>query len=257
MMIERITTFLKKENNFYNLILLIINPIFFASMPTIWLIVFMKEKMFFSYDFFTNGMFGLSVFFFISMMLLAFLGFMMVGYLGFLSYSITKRFYSNKNKEQSSTLKDTVIENLFEIILVFINILFTWIIYSKLKTSVDYEIFIFIIIFCSSSLIHIGVSLAGNGKIKFLSLFIFSFIFMYCIIFYSRAISSVIETGLYAFQVGGNLKVNIFNHADDSTITNGSLLLLTPNKIFLRDENKTKVLNRNNIIIEIVDKIKK
>jgi len=237
-----IVNFLAKEDSTYHILSYIISSMLISTFPIIWFIVFMKEKMIFSYDFFTNGMFGLSIFFLISIFLLLIFGFLLVGF----TTLFTIYLYKRKHNKFHDSLG-------LGMILLLLNVAVNYIIFTNLNTEIEYNTFLFIVIFNIIFYIHIGISLVGKGMDKIISLVIFIITFTWSSIAYQKEISSFIETGLIQFRMGGGIETEIINFTKNKSISKGKLILLTPNEIYLEVHNDIKIFNRNNIIIKFLD----
>lgn len=241
-MTEKIKTFISKRDFPYHIFSYILSTIFFSILPIVWFIVFMHENKIFSYDFFTNGMFGLSIFFFFALFLLLVLGFFYVGFISFfIIYLYRKKTHPNTNSGYISIY-------LFIVNAIMILITFT---IKKLNMSTDF--YTYIIIFSILTFSYIGIVIAGKGLHKFIILIIFIGFFILSIFQYHYVISTLIETGLLRFRMGGNIQTRIINNKNNKPIVTGSLVLLAPNKVFLRDNNTTKIFNRDNIIVELLE----
>ncbi len=231
--------FFAKEDSTYHILAFLISSVLFPTIPIIWFIVFMKEKMIFSYDFFTNGMFGLSIFFFISLILLLLFGFLLVGSVVFLVIIIYKI------KEDSSI-------NYLYLYLFFFMFIFN--ILGNYTIKLPEGFFVYIFIFNLFLFLHIGVLSIGKGFDKFITLIIFIIVFSISTNYYQTIISSFIEYGLLQFRMGGNIKTKIIDMKNHENTLEGNLTLLTPNKVFLHRDKTITIFNRDNIIIEIMDK---
>jgi len=238
---NKFVNFLAKEDSTYHILAFIISSILFPSLPIIWFIIFMKEKMIFSYDFFTNGMFGLTTFFFFTIIFLLFLGFLLVGSLTLLVIYLYKKLFSVQ--EFRLYFWVVFIANIFVFLLVWF----------KIDSDFTKDLYTFIILVNVVIFVHIGVLFAGKGLHKIISLMIFSGVFIWLIMNYHHIISGFIEYSLLQFRMGGNIPTTIRNANNHQDITKGYLTLLTPNKVFLQTKNEMTVFNRENIIIKIMD----
>jgi len=241
---KKFISFLSQEDSIYHLLSYILSSIVLPSLPIIWFIIFMKEKMIFSYDFYTNGMFGLSVFFFFSLVLLLILGFI---YVGSIAFFIIYLYQKNNPKDNNSNIKYTLIY-LFIINIIMIILTLNHI----LESQSNIYIYVFIFIFNFFLFIYLGIVYAGKGLHKFIALISFIVVLIWSSVKFHDIISSFIESGLFQFRAGGNIKTEILDK--NITLSKGKLLLLTPNKIFIKDDkNNTRIYNRNNIIIKLED----
>ncbi len=230
--------FFAKEDSTYHILAFVISSALFPSIPIIWFIIFMNEKMIFSYDFFTNGMFGLSIFFVMSLILLLFFGFLLVGSIVFFIIYL----YKKKGKLNE--------EELFIIVFFILNIYMLVSMFNKLQI----DEYIYIVFFNIFLFIHIGVLYAGKGIHKFFTLILLTLFLTFSTIYYHHVISSFIEYGLLQFRMGGDIKTKIIDMKNHENIIEGNLTLLTPNKVFLHRDKTITIFNRDNIIIEIIDK---
>jgi len=229
--------FFAKEDSTYHILVFVISSVLYPFFPIIWFIIFMKEKMIFSYDFFTNGMFGLSIFFFFSLILFLLLGFLLVGFFTFATIYIYKR------KEEPNH------DSKIALLILFIINCIVFLTLTKINTFILYIAVLNIFIF-----IHIGILFVGRGLHKFASLIVFTFIFIFSSFYFHQIISTFIENGLLQFRMGGDIKTKIIDMKNHQNIIEGNLTLLTPNKVFLHSNKTMTIFNRDNIIIEIMDK---
>jgi hypothetical protein len=240
---DKFTKWFFSENSMYQVLVFVLNPIVASSFPIVAFIIFMLTNNFFSYDFFTNGVFGLNIFFIVSILMLILMSFFLVG-------SIIPLFYIFLNHSNKDYDKLTPYLALFVIVL--FNIAGNFILYSGDNIDSTYKTILLI----SSILIniHIAITLYASSKAKLHSLvFVGGFLYVMMILYHSQT-ADLVEFGISKFSMGGNKNIIIKSDTNQSSLLiKGKLLLLTPNRIFIKINQKIKIVERNGKIIDIVN----
>jgi len=240
--ISRISNWLSKRDSIYQLIVWIISPIFISNLPTIAFILFMGENKIFSYDFFINGLFGLNIFFIFTTTFTLLYGVLLTGTIIPLIDMIVKRV----KKESISA------ETWFFFIFMFtLNILFQAII---LQSTFDREAHTLLCIIGFFVNLHIGVLIYSTPKIKLVTLILLIGAVFYSMFNYHKLTADLIEIGMSKFNTGGNKEIIISSESNKSKIiSKGKLILLSPNKIYIRTQDGIEIMERNNKIIKLIN----
>jgi len=200
----------------------------------------MSENHIFSYDFFINGLFGLSIFFIFTAFFLLLYGLFLSAFVIFI-IEIIKKYRTKEHKFSGFWI-------LFFLTLL-INILFQYISCHKLSLKV-FMVMNFFSLFIN---IHIGSLLLCNAKIKLITLSVLIVSIFYSITTFPYIISNLVEVGLKNFNSGGKVLVNITTENNFKPIvTKGNLILLTPNKIFVDFNRTIKIMDRDEKVIDIL-----
>ncbi len=259
MIFEKLNT-LSKET-FYKILTFILSSILYTSvLPIMMFIIYMKESMFFSYDFFMNGLFGLNTFFFfIILMILTYSIFITSSLFFIIEIFIKKR---KLKMRLFSFLKNEYKEKIIIFLATFsVNVLFIAIFISAFWNNNELlSYFIYLSLICIILTIHFSNVLYAEAKYGFISLLIsFSFITLVGILNIQKT-ADLVKYGLEQFSSAGN-DVKLININNNNIIFEGEVLLLSPENIFITndDNNKTimSIIKRDNVIIQIVTNKKK
>ena len=241
---EKIRNWLLNNNNTYRIILWFANPIAYSTLPIIAVIMFMSENKIFSYDFFTNGVFGLNTFFIFSTLAILFIGFFLVGFIIPLIALIKQLLNSIKIKEKPDNI-------IMLLILLLINISLNYALWNNIQEHSAQKTF-----FIAGILVyfHISILIYCSPKIKLISL-IFVTGFLYLLMFLNPTnTSDFVKFGMNKFNITTNTNIIIYNDTNNThQISEGKLILLTPNKIFISHLNEIQIIERNGKIIKIIN----
>ena len=189
-------------------------------------VIYMGENGFFSYDFFTQGVFGMKLFFFTTMAMMVVSAAVLWGP-AFVVYA------RRRGKD---------IPRFFQAIVVFVAMIAWIVVLEKLiyQSSVDAKRVYFSL---GVSLIlgfHLGVLIFLNAKQQFISLLVITSSILYISLNWSEQAEKVIGIGLVKFGMGGDLPIEITD-AQTQNVTYGTLKLITPEKIYFIPEGKKGV----------------
>lgn len=238
---ERFAKWILKNDNIYRIILWFANPIAYSTLPIVAVIMFMSDNKIFSYDFFTNGMFGLNTFFIFALFAILLLGGLLVGFLIPL-ISIIEEYY-NENKSKGYLFKFGLFAIVFSL-----NLLLNIVLWNSVQEHEVHKLFLKLGFFIY---LHIAISIYCPPKIKFMSLIIVISL-LYFIMFINPSItSSFVKLGMQRFNINTTSNITIYNDSNtDVIISEGKLILLTPNKIFLANDHNISIIERNGKIIK-------
>ncbi len=243
-------------------------------------LVYMGNHGFFSYDLFNNGLFAINIFsLFIAIILMMF-SLMISGSFGLMlfykknnhgnvlkSIKYKKMFKLRKHRERLKAINRTKVSKainrrrvfkvikglmLFNVFIIIVIIVF---IYSKLNLSIATVEMVcwFLFLFGTSLIIsiHIGIVFFDKVILQFCSLivvFIIALPIFFFNTFPSQA-SKLTSIAFKVFNVGGNVKVIVKNKINKEIIYRGELIFLSPENIFLKENNNKIILERKDLEI--------
>ena len=256
MIFEKLNSISKET--FYKILTLILSSILFTNiLPILMFIIYMKESMFFSYDFFLNGLFGLNIFFFFIVITIIVYSIFITSSLFFITEIFIKKkklkigifpFLKNEYKEKLIILLTTLFMNGLLIFLLILNLL-------DKNELLSY--FIYINIICVILTIHFANVFYAKAQYGFKSLLVSFSLIIFVAIFNIEKTADLVKYGLEKFGSAGK-EVKLININNSNVFYKGQVLLLSPQNIFItnKDTNKTilTIIKRDNIIIEMVTK---
>jgi len=236
---EQTIQWLRNREILYQIITWFISSLFLSNISTIVFVVFMSENHIFSYDFFINGLFGLSIFFIFTAFFLILYGLFLSGLIIFIMEFIKK--FKAKEKTFGGFF-------IFAFIVLSINILFQYLACHQLSMEALIAInFIGILIN-----LHIGSLILYSTKTNLFTLIFLIVGIFYIIMAYPKVVSNLVEIGLKNFNSGGKVLVNITTENNFKPIViQGKLILLTPNKIFVDVNSTIKIMDRDGKVLDI------
>jgi hypothetical protein len=190
----------------------------FFLVPNITMIMFliyMGEYDFFSYDFFTEGVFGMKLFFVTTAFFLV----------------ITSLAVFSPVLLIVGKIKQKKIDKQFYVISFFFTIITWLLLIVKAFSGGDIPKALFILGMCAVIIAHISVLMFFKAKAQFISLGAITFCIVFMSLNWPTQSSKVISIGLQAFGSGGDLPITITN-AQSGIITKGKLKLISPKFIY-------------------------
>lgn len=234
---------LTPENIFYRAI----NFLFFGWLMSLYVyvpfLVYMSNYGFFSYDFFINGLFAINV---ISLYVVLFLiVFSMILSGGFSIAFACKLSGYNIPKGNKFWI-------IFNIFIISLFILFIYDSFSLSKKTFDIISWLSFLLFVSLPIsFHISLMIFGSAKNQFFSALL-SFGFVLPVLFFNvfpDSTSKLTSIILKKFNIGGNVDVEIESRLDNKTSYIGKMIFLSPDNIFLLNEEGTIILERKDLKI--------
>tara|TARA_R110000744_G_scaffold61796_1_gene127379 strand:- start:1898 stop:2656 length:759 start_codon:yes stop_codon:yes gene_type:complete len=211
-------TFENKEGIFFRILSYFLSSIFFANIPTLLFLIYMGHYGFFSYDYFSEGIFGSKVFFLISIVVLLALSFMTFWWV----VPLVEKIVTKKTSLHS-----------FILILILNLIVFFSLVYGLYLTENLYKgLYFFVISFFLS--LHMGILLYAKPSQQFISLFVMIFVITFMSIQFREQASSLVAIGLKTFSVGGEISVVLTPKFSESDTINGKLILTTPKHVYIK-----------------------
>lgn len=201
--------------------------IVFSNIITVMFIIYMSNNGFFSYDFFIDGIFGMKLFFLVSIIFLFF----------YAIFSVGSLIAIIKAKKEKKSLKEVFKAYWVFFIFNFIILLMETLLI--IEGFLEWEWILFLTIISLLICMHIGVLISFDTKIQFRSL-LFVVFMIFCIsIQFQEMTSKVVALGLKNFSIGGDVKAKVVSK--NLKEEKGFLILMTPKFIFLKPENKNGI----------------
>lgn len=204
-------------------------------------LVYMSNNGFFSYDLFNNGLFAINVF-------SLFIAIILMGISIMISGGFGLRFVCKKNQSFKLIRALMLLNSL-------VNMMIISFIYYKSSFSIEIlEIILwFLFLFLTSLIIsiHIGIMIFGTAKSQFFSL-ILIFIILLPILFFNtfpKQTSKLTSIAFKVFNIGGNVKVIVKNKINKEILYTGELIFLSPENIFLKENENKIILERKDLEI--------
>ena len=218
--------------------------LFTSFLPIFMFIIYMNKNSFFSYDFFLSGLFGLNIFFLFSSFIIFLFIIASTSSLFLITYILIKRL----NNNNAMLLKSDYWTALF---LLLMNISIIFLLSIEQLNIQSYVIYLLLV--SVPITIHFAIVAFERAKLSIYSL-IATFIWIISIFIHDTTkTSEIVSLGLSAFNAG-NKNVEVKN-IETKDVTNGKMLLLSPENIFLtnKENNITNIIiiKRENLIIKI------
>jgi len=186
----------------------------------------MWELGFFSYDFFTRGLFGLKVFFFATSFFIMTLSGILFSWVAFLV-----GYKKNKNLKWAFWI--TLALN-FIFLALFVNTL--------LCVSSEYAQAVFFLFTLSFLLcLHFGVTLFKSSKESLGTLIFFAMTAILMIVNMPAVSSGFLGFALQKFGVGGGRNVTLYTKSHQTTSIEGKLILMTPSEVFVNKQDESGI----------------
>lgn len=204
-------------------VLYFITASWIAFYPAYLLLIHMKVEKFFSYDVFTNGLFGVKSFLFLVFILVSVSSLYMWGFVLCFRDAMLRK--SNFMWAMGS-------------IFVLVSLLFHFVIFTSGLASGKPERIMWLSALGLMFAIAVASYMANPLK-TFVSNWagpIVGIIVSATLpVFYVDITSDIVKTGLENFKVGGGVQASVHKVSNSETIRSGSLLLITPSYVYLRE----------------------
>ncbi len=200
-------------------------------------LIYMSYNNFFSYDFFTEGIFGMKLFFLMTIVFV-------FTFSLFLSSGIISMICI---KEKKCEWKDNTFVFIINVLLYLI------IISGAYENIIPWSSAIYIILISIIINIHLSMLIFYNAEIQLFSFGIFIIFTFFLTTQFSAETSRLVSIGLKTFGSGGEIETIITTN--NGVSIKGKLLLITPQNIYLKpvDKNGTiiyPIKNLSNIYIK-------
>jgi len=205
---------------------LFFSSIFISALPVLLFAIYMHENSFFSYDFFTEGAFGLKTFF----ALLAIM--IIISSTGLYSFiiPIIEKTFTKKITWWNLIPLSSISALVWSIVLV--------IIFSSEDLNVERVAYVALI--CLLTMTHIGMLIYADPKKQFISLILFASLVFASSFHLREGAASLVGSALKGFGSGGNSCVLVTDTEAHYSMV-GELLLAAPKYIYLREQEKNGV----------------
>lgn len=208
------------------------NLIFLPLLSLALFVVYMAHHGFFSYDFFSEGVFGMKLFVFTMVIGLVLMSFMLFGS-GILLYA---------------RRKGAAVSWLAVCGILFLNVLFLILMGTSLLNP-EKRIFALSVLGVTLYLaVHFGVFFFAKLKVKIMLLFVLFFLAFDLVATQPNVAAKLLGNGLRIFGVGGEIPIEVVS---DDGVAKGRLILLTPKYIYFKEDPN------NALIIQALDKVNK
>lgn len=222
------------------------NIIFFPLLSMSLFIVYMLKHGFFSYDFFTSGLFGMKVFTYTLVIFLLLLSFLTFGSLSF--YILKKKevvdSVSVDNEKLIGSTEDTkFINKKTAWLIAIINVLMIAILAVSifhLGFSIEkFQFFAILLILLIYLSIHIGYVLSGKAKEQIKAAIILAGVTIILLMLAHDHVTIMLGSTLRAFGSGGGLQIKVINNKQ---VTEGRLIFLGPENIYYKTSDNSLVI---------------
>jgi hypothetical protein len=209
-------------------VLLFVTSSWLAFLPAYVFAIYMHKKHFFSYDLFTNGIFGINTFTFTTILLLVIISFYLFGFLilgKYICYQYIKegKFYLSLKFQFYLYLAISITINLF--------VIFSIVSASSKELYITILITAFLIALYINSFIHTDLK---KGIVSWKPAFALILVTAILPIIFQDKMVKIVEIGLISFNVGANKKVVVYSGENEKKTTEGNLLFLSPNYIYIQ-----------------------
>jgi len=222
------------------------NIIFFPLLSMSLFIVYMLKHGFFSYDFFTSGLFGMKVFTYtlvIFLLLLSFLTF------GSLSLFILKKkevadsvIVDNEKLIESTESREFINKKTIWFIAIINVLMITILAVSIFHLGFSIEklyFFAILLILLIYLAIHIGYVLSGKAKEQIKAAIILAGVTIILLVLAHDHVTIMLGSTLRAFGSGGDLQMEVINNKQ---VTKGRLIFLGPENIYYKTSDNSLVI---------------
>lgn len=225
------------------------NTIFFPLLSMSLFIVYMLKHGFFSYDFFTSGLFGMKVFTYTLVIFLLLLSFLTFGSLSLfilknkevvdpVTVDNEKLIEITENKESKEFINKKTIWFIAIINVLMITILAVSIFHLGFSIEKFYFFAILLILLIYLA-IHIGYVLSGKAKEQIRAAIILAGVTIILLMLAHDHVTIMLGSTLRAFGSGGDLQMEVINNKQ---VTKGRLIFLGPENIYYKTSDNSLVI---------------
>ena len=218
------TLFNNPKETFYRVLSIVLSSLFFSFIPLLLFLIYMSHHSFFSYDFFSEGVFGLKVFFIFASLSVFLTSLALFGSI----VPITKRYMLRK--EQKIENEDKVALCVSIPINIFFIALFSY--FAYVGEHGFRILYIFVITFFIS--LHLASLIHAKPSNQLKSLIGLICIITFMSLAFSKEASSALASGLRNYGVGGEINVALKPKFFNKTVIHGTLILLSPKYIYIK-----------------------
>ena len=232
----------------YKLIVIILSSLLFSQLPIVGFLMYMEQNGIFSYDLFAGGLFGLNVFFGVTLLTIITLSIALTGVIVPAIALISER------KQRSSMFLWVVLLGI-----AILNVYSQWVLISGVNsgriTGSLGSLFVLDFV-CAVTTLHIASLIFLKPLHQLITLGTIAIAIIVLSIYCRDTVAELVRSGLTKFSVGGGHNVIIRDlHDSDRIISQGRLVLLSPNNVFIRSTAGVRIVERStSIVIEISEK---
>ena len=221
----------EKQEILFRVLSIALSSLFLANIPLLLFLIYMGHYGFFSYDFFSEGVFGLKVFFFLTSVLV------LITSLALFWWIVPLVEKWKKGKFKILPFIGIVIFNLF----------FLFILIVSFPRNGDYFRIMYICAIGFFISLHFSFLLHAKPSDQFRSLIVVIFIITFMSLHLREQASSVLSIGLQNFGVGGDIEVVLLPEIASEEKLEGKLLLLSPKNIYIKlgESNEISTIDRS------------
>lgn len=254
-----------QEETIYKIITFLLSSFLYTNLlPIMMFIIYMKQKSFFSYDFFMDGLFGLNVFYFFIVLTIILFIIFLTSSLFFITEVVTKI------SQRKKIIKDKKVflyfkrylslkykSNMFSFFLFFsLNIFISYaFVTTYWNEAIMFSYFTYLALICAIITIHFSILIFAKAKIGLFSLLITFTLITIIGIKYQTKTAGLVKHGLTIFGSAGK-EVEITLITNGKLKVKGEILLLSPDNIFISTKENNQsimtIIKRNDIIIRIL-----
>jgi len=204
-------------------------------LPIYFIIHYMLDLNFFSYDLFNDGLFGINAFVFVAGALSLLLSFALWGAvpLGWSSYK-HKKATGNSNENRLQTWIFVFVGIIFHVFLIIGSVRS-----DKFSIYMTFSVVGFLICICMCS--FVGQSYKDK-LLNWIPSCIFVFFTAMFPILSQETNTQIVKLGLNAFRIGGGVGVKALSADDLKVLGEGSLILQTPENLYIESKNNELVI---------------
>ena len=214
-----------RKETVFKILSIVLSSIFFAHIPLLLFLIYMGHHGFFSYDFFSDGLFGLKVFFFLTSI------FVLITSLAIFWWVIP---LIEKWKKGTFKLWPFIGISLF-------NLLFLLIIVVSIPKNGDYFRVAYVLAIGFFVSIHVAFLIHAKPSEQFRSLIGVIFIITFMSLHLREQASSVLAIGLKSYAVGGGIGVILKPKLKQNNNLTGNLLLTSPKHIYIKLDGEEEI----------------
>ncbi len=217
------TMFKDKKELLFRTLSLLLSTIFFANIPSLLFLIYMGHHSFFSYDFFSEGVFGLNVFFGLTSIFVIISSMSLFWWI----LPLVERWKKGVFKLWSF------------LGIVLVNALFLSLVVITYPKDGDYFRLAYVLSLGLFVTFHISFLCYAKPSEQIRTLTAVIFVITFMSLHLREQASSLLAMGLKAYSMGGEIKVELKPKFDQERTLSGELLLMSPKHIYIKlDQSK-------------------
>lgn len=231
------------------LIFIFNNIIFFPFLSFSIFLVYMLKHNFFSYDFYTDGLFGMKVFTYTLIGVLLLFSLITFGFITLIILRVSKK---NRSQKNPITTKMIIVATIFNATMIaFLG----YALFNNGFTEFKFYYFIVLLFLLAYLSVHIGFLITSKPLQQIKAAIFLVGVTILMLAYAHDHITAMLGITLKEFGVGGGINIKVVNGQQE---TLGKLVFLGPKTIYYKTTNNDLVIsNTNNLNIYILDGKKK